>query len=340
METGNAKFREFGELWLYHPYWNKFAETAAPTNASGVHAYSHVNTFSSAAMAYAVTGDEKYLRIIRNAYDFLQNTQTYATGGYGPVERIMPAGSLGTALEFQPNSFEAPCGSWAAFKLSRYLTQFTGDARYGDWAERLLYNGIGGIAADQRRRAALLLCGLSGRRGREDFQPERVHVLLRHLHSGHRRFSEPDLLQGRPRALCESVCAFGSDVEAAGRRSDVAAGDTISRGGDITMTLRMAKPRQFGLRMRVPGWSRDVSVKINGAAAQVECKPGNVGDREPHVEQRRPGGGADSPAVSMVGGGRAASAAGGGGARSGRAGAGRQRPRADLQTAGERRRFE
>ena len=29
------------------------------------------------------------------------------------------------------------------FKLSRYLMQFTGDARYGDWIERLFYNGVG-----------------------------------------------------------------------------------------------------------------------------------------------------------------------------------------------------
>ena len=35
------------------------------------------------------------------------------------------------------------CGSWAAFKLSRYLMQFTGEARYGDWTERIFYNGIG-----------------------------------------------------------------------------------------------------------------------------------------------------------------------------------------------------
>ena len=49
--TGNAQYKDFADVWLYHAYWNKFADTAAPTNASGVHAYSHVNTFSSAAMA-------------------------------------------------------------------------------------------------------------------------------------------------------------------------------------------------------------------------------------------------------------------------------------------------
>ncbi len=34
----------------------------------GFHAYSHVNTLSSAAMAYAVSGDERYLKTIVNAY--------------------------------------------------------------------------------------------------------------------------------------------------------------------------------------------------------------------------------------------------------------------------------
>ena len=47
------------------------------------------------------------------------------------------------ALETQQNSFEAPCCSWAAFKMARYLMTFTGEARYGDWIERLLYDGIG-----------------------------------------------------------------------------------------------------------------------------------------------------------------------------------------------------
>ena len=101
--TGNAKFKSFAEVWLYHSYWNKFANTSAPVDAHGVHAYSHVNTFSSAAMHYQISGDPAYLRIIRNAYDYLQKTQCYATGGFGPDERLLaPDGSLGAALEMRP----------------------------------------------------------------------------------------------------------------------------------------------------------------------------------------------------------------------------------------------
>ena len=80
----NRSLKEFADVWLYEKYWSQFAETSEPTHVLTVHAYSHVNSFSSAAMAYAVTGDERYLRICINAYDFLQRTQCYATGGFGP----------------------------------------------------------------------------------------------------------------------------------------------------------------------------------------------------------------------------------------------------------------
>ena len=38
---------------------------------------------------------------------------------------------------------EIQCGTWAAFKMVKYLIRCTGDARYGDWVERLAINGIG-----------------------------------------------------------------------------------------------------------------------------------------------------------------------------------------------------
>ena len=65
------------------------------------------NTLSSAAMTYAVTREPDYLKIIVNAYDWLEQTQCYVTGGYGPDERLLPAdGSLGSYLETTMKSFD------------------------------------------------------------------------------------------------------------------------------------------------------------------------------------------------------------------------------------------
>ena len=127
-----------------HRVLGEARKTASPADAHGVHAYSHTNAFSSAAMTYDVTRDVKSLTIVRNGYDYLQGHQCYATGGYGPNERYMAIdGALGHALDTRSDTFETSCGSWAGFKMARYLIQFTGEARYGDWIERLLYNAIG-----------------------------------------------------------------------------------------------------------------------------------------------------------------------------------------------------
>ena len=71
-------------------------------------------------------------------------TQCYATGGYGPCELTVPCdGTLGAALEWRSDTAEIVCGTWAAFKLCTWLAKATGDARYFEWPERLLYNGLG-----------------------------------------------------------------------------------------------------------------------------------------------------------------------------------------------------
>ncbi len=263
--TGKTKFKEFADVWLYTPYWDKFAKTAAPEDAWGVHAYSHVNTFNSAAMAYAVIGDSRYLQIIKNAYDFLQNTQCYATGGFGPSERIMPSnGNLGKALEYHQNTCETPCCSWASFRLARYLTQFTGEARYGDWVERLLYNGIGGILpikdngrhfyyADYRvaggvkvyAREAYTCCSGTYIQAVSDY-PNQIY------------YKDGDSLYVSLYLPSEAIWKS--------RHGEIKIVQETRYPEDETSTfaLDLKQGASFAMKFRVPGWSRDMTIRING----------------------------------------------------------------------------
>ena len=88
-------------------------------------------------------GDRHYLEALVNAYNTLQETQCFATGGYGPNELLAPCDALLKMLGETHNTFETQCGSWAGFKVSKYLISCIGDARFGDWTERLILNGIG-----------------------------------------------------------------------------------------------------------------------------------------------------------------------------------------------------
>lgn len=107
----------------------------------GRHAYSYVNSLSSAMMAYLVAGSTKHLHAAHNAFAMLAE-QSYATGGWGPDEMLRAPGSddLYNGLTNTHHSFETPCGSHAHFKLTRYLLRVTRDAQYGDSMERMMYN--------------------------------------------------------------------------------------------------------------------------------------------------------------------------------------------------------
>ena len=141
--SGALRYRDLGQRFIYHEYYDALAENH--NVLPGKHAYSHVNTLSSAMQAYLVLGDKKYLRAATNGLRMVQE-QSFATGGWGPNEGFVEPGRglLGKSLEQTHASFETPCGVYGQFKLARYLLRVTRDSRHGDSMERVLYNAIAG----------------------------------------------------------------------------------------------------------------------------------------------------------------------------------------------------
>ena len=141
--SGDKRYRELGERFIYHDYYDPLA--AGDNPLPGKHAYSHVNTLSSAMQTYLTLGDEKYLHAAMNGLRLVQE-QSYATGGWGPDEAFVVPGKglLAASLNTTHASFETPCGAYGQFKITRYLLRVTRDSRYGDSMEQVLYNTVAG----------------------------------------------------------------------------------------------------------------------------------------------------------------------------------------------------
>ena len=135
------RYRELARQYLYDEYYDPLAE--GNNVLAGRHAYSYVNSLSSAMQAYLTLGSEKHLRAARNAFEMLAQ-QSFVTGGWGPDEMLRAPDSpdVAASLTETHSSFETPCGSYAHFKLTRYLLRVTRDARYGDSMERVMYNTV------------------------------------------------------------------------------------------------------------------------------------------------------------------------------------------------------
>lgn len=275
--TGNPKYKTFGDVWRYDSYWDKFVDATDP-DIHDLHAYSHVNTLSSAAMTYGVTGDEKYLKAIVNAHDYFQRAQCFVTGGYGPGESLMSNdGSLGQSLESVSDTFETPCGSWSIFKLSKYLLQFTGEARFGDWMEKAVYNGIGAalpmgsngrtfyysdyaIGGGQKNyySAAWPCCSGTYIQDTADYHDILYFKGDRSLHV--------NLFV--PSQVAWNVDDTAVQVE---QLTDFPASDTTA------LTVKPERPVKFSLKFRVPGWTEGAWASVNGDRQRIECRPGTWG---------------------------------------------------------------
>src|SRR3984957_19334855 len=135
------QYRGLGRQYLDDVYYDPLAE--GRSNLEGRHAYSHVNSLCSAMQAYLTLGSEKHLRAARNGFDMIA-AQSFATGGWGPDEtlRAPDSAEIYKSLTSTHSSFEPPCGSYAHFKLTRYLLRVTRDSRYGDSMERVMYNTV------------------------------------------------------------------------------------------------------------------------------------------------------------------------------------------------------
>ena len=148
--TANVRrYREFAASFEYREFWDIFRNNRnifdyspqAGQNTKYFHAYSHLNSFNSAAAAYAIKNDPYYLTAMINFYDWMRKEQELATGGYGAhVEWLAPAEEIIGFVQNYHDNFETQCDTYACYRLSNYLMNYTGKAGYGNWSEKLLYN--------------------------------------------------------------------------------------------------------------------------------------------------------------------------------------------------------
>jgi uncharacterized protein len=272
--SGDKRYLSLAQRFLQdQDYFDPLAEgdNALP----GQHAYSHVNALSSAAQAYLTLASEKHLRAARNGFNFVV-AQSFATGGWGPDETFCEPGSgvLGESLGSTHASFETPCGAYGHFKIARYLMRITGDSRYGDSMEKVLYNTVLGAKPMQPGGFTFYYSDYNNH-GAKVYHPHRwpccsgtfpqitadygISSYFRSLGSVYVNLFVPSRLywlQNGSHFVLEqrTQYPYASDVE---------------------MRIEAERPETFVIALRVPAWAgKHTSVSINGRSVSAELQPG------------------------------------------------------------------
>ncbi len=241
---------------------------------AGRHAYSYVNSLCSAMMAYMVAGSQKHLLAARNAFAMLQ-AQSFATGGWGPDEALRAPGSpdVYNSLTNTHHSFETPCGSYAHFKLTRYLLRVTRDARYGDSMERVMYNTILGAKPLQENGETFYYADYN-------YNAQRVYKEARWpCCSGTFPQVAADyrinMYFRAPQAVYVNLY-----VPSTLRWNQNGAALSLTQEGEypfedhVAFTVTSSRPTELTLNFRIPAWAEGASVSVNGARQKGLAIPG------------------------------------------------------------------
>ena len=246
----------------------------------GLHANTQIPKALAAACAFEQTGDTRYRTAVEFFWRQVVGPRTYATGGTSHYEYWAgEAFKLSSQLAMCDHEC---CCTHNLLKLARQLFAWTGDARYMDYYERALYNGILGTQ-DPSHPGAFM-----------------YYIAMR---------------PGLSRIYCDEptsyVCCSGTGIESFskfgdsiyfGDRSGIYVNlfipselDTGRQGirlrqetgfpdrPSTRLTIQTARRRELTLRLRIPGWATGANrVRINGRPFEGLSSPGSyLGIRRP-----------------------------------------------------------
>ncbi len=272
--SGDVFYREMAKKYLEDDtYFNPLSQgnNVLPFE----HAYSHVNAFSSAMQAYITLGSEKHLRAAKNGFEMLQTTQSFATGGWGPNESFGEPGTgqLGNSLGDTHASFETPCGAYGHFKITRYLLRVTKDSKYGDSMERMLYNTILGAWPIQADGTSFYYSDYATT-GKKVWYGQKwpccsgtFPQLAADYHIS-TYLRAPDGVYVNLFTPSKVQWTDGSGHYALTQETNYPFANTVK------MQVSATKPSDFTIYVRIPAWTADAFLSVNGKRASESVQPG------------------------------------------------------------------
>jgi hypothetical protein len=273
--TGDEGYRELAKKYLMdRTYFDPLSrgENVLP----GLHAYSHVNALCSAARAYLVLDEPKYLQAIQNAWDMLEKTQSYASGGWAPNEEFVVPGKglMGDSLTKTHSHFETPCGAYAHLKLARYLLRFTGKARYGDGLERVLYNTILGVL-DPKGDGHVFYYSDYHASTQKGYLPEKWPCCSGTTPQVVADYVISTYLGGEDGIYVNLFTPSEVNWKVQGAPAKLVQTTTYPESDSTELRVEVAAPSEFTLYVRIPGWLQSpAQIAVNGKGISVAAEPG------------------------------------------------------------------
>jgi len=232
------------------------------------HAVRALYLYAGATDLYMETGEAALLDTLHALWEDVFTRKAYVTGGLGARYE---GEAFGLAYEL-PNlrAYAETCAAIAGFMWNWRMLQVEAQARYADWMEIALYNGIlSGVSLDGTRY--FYMNPLESRGGYERSPwfgcaccPPNVHRTLASL---------PGYLYSLDEQTVYVHFYADSQLDTRlpdGQPVQIRVQTDYPWSGDI---LLQPSAGSYALALRIPGWASDVELRVNGE--RVEAVPGS-----------------------------------------------------------------
>lgn len=249
--TGKEEYLQLAKRFSHKAVMDPLAR--GENNLPGLHANTQIPKICGAAKIYQLTGDDYYRRVAENFWQYVKDTQTYANGGTSNYEFF-------TKLDEEPlsNKSAETCCVYNMLKLTEYLYAWKKNPQYMDYYENVLYNQILGSQNHEGRKTYSIDLRMGASTEfltREMFEccmgtgMENPGNYTRMIYA-----AEPDALYMN---LYINSRVQWQDMVLL-QKTDFPNQDST------TFFVEKAGSTKSAINLRIPGWTTEASVKING----------------------------------------------------------------------------
>jgi hypothetical protein len=225
--------------------------------------------------AYLTDGSQKHLTAARNGFAFVL-AQSYVTGGWGPNEGFVKPGTdeLAESLTKTHSSFEVPCGAYGQFKITRYLMRVTGDSRYGDAMETMLYNTILGARPIRPDGVSFYYADYNNEGKKVDYE-QKWPCCSGTFPQLTADYGISTYLRGAKGINVNLYVPSRITWQQGSAHASLTQQTQYPANGDTSLNLTLSHSERFTIGLRVPAWAGSKSkVTVNGSAINTTLTPG------------------------------------------------------------------
>ncbi len=268
--TGKRPYLELAHRFDHKAIFDPLAE--GRDELRGLHANTNVPKIIGAARRYELTGEQRYRDIAEYFWREVISERSYCTGGTSDREHWrFPAGHMAGTLS---NQTQECCVTYNLLKLTRHLFGWSPEGRYGDYYERALFNSILGTM-NPEDGMTMYFVPLAAGYWKLFATPRNSFWCC--TGTGTETFSKlADSIYFHDERNLYVNLFVASQLDWRERGLKLRQETRFPEEEGTTLAIEVAKPEKLVLQVRVPYWTADMRVKVNGTPVESKAAGGYV----------------------------------------------------------------